>query len=128
MATLLFVAAGRHQQRAIARVKELGHRVVAVDRNAAAPGLGEADVGEVVDFSDAAAVTEVGRRHGVDGVLTVSADRAVPIVAAVAEDLGLPGIGTDTAHAMTHKLAMRRLFAERGVPQPAFAAVRTWSE
>src|SRR5215470_3112230 len=122
------VGAGRHQRRAIQRAQELGLRVVGVDRNPDAPGLAVADVGEVVDFTDVAGVTEVGRRHGVDGVLTVSADRAVPVVAAVAEALGLPGIGTDTAHAMTHKLAMRRLFAERGVPQPAFAAVRTWSE
>ena len=61
-------------------------------------------------------------------MLTVSADRAVPVVAAVAEALGLPGIGTETAHAMTHKVAMRRLFAERGVPQPRFAALRTLGE
>ena len=67
---------------------------------------------------------EVGRRHGVDGVLTVSADRAVPVVAAVAEALGLPGIGTDAAHLMTNKIAMRRRFAEAGVPQPRFAAAR----
>jgi len=53
---------------------------VAVDRNAEAPGLAAADVGEVVDFTDVPAVTEVGRRHAVDGVLTVSADRAVPVV------------------------------------------------
>ena len=44
------------------------------------------------------AVTEVARRHRVDGVLTVSADPAVPVVAAVAEALGLPGIGTETAY------------------------------
>ena len=122
--TVLFVGAGRHQRRAIRRARELGLRVVAVDRNAAAPGLAEADVGEVVDFSDVAAVTEVARKHAVDGVLTVSADRAVPVVAAVAEALGLPGIGTDVAHAMTHKIAMRRLLADAGVPQPRFAAVR----
>src|SRR5207248_11604500 len=101
--TVLFVGAGRHQRRAIRRARELGLRVVAVDRNADALGLGEADVAEVVDFMDVAAVTEVGRRHAVDGVLTVSADRAVPVVAAVAEALGLPGIGTETAHLMTHK-------------------------
>ena len=56
---------------------------------------------------------EVARRHGVDGVLTVSADRAVPVVAAVAEALGLPGIGTETAHLMTHKIAMRRTSRRR---------------
>src|SRR6266511_3850255 len=122
------VGAGRHQRRAIERARELGLRVVAVDRNPEAPGLAVADEGEVVDFTDVDAVTEAGRRHRVDGVLTVSADRAVPVVAAVAEALGLPGIGSETAHLMTHKVAMRRLFAERGVPQPAFAALRRMTE
>src|ERR687886_1891459 len=126
--TVLFVGAGRHQRHAIRQARELGLRVVAVDRNRESLGLGEADVAEVVDFMDVRAVTEVGRRHAVDGVLTVSADRAVPIVAAVAEALGLPGIGTETAHLMTHKVAMRRRFAEAGVPQPAFSAVRTLHE
>src|SRR4051794_1794684 len=126
--TVLFVGAGRHQRRAIRRARELGLRVVAVDRNAAALGLGEADVAEVVDFTDVPGVTEVGRRHDVDGVLPVSADRAVPVVAAVAEALGLPGIGSETAHLMTHKIAMRRRLAEAGVPQPRFAACRTLHE
>jgi biotin carboxylase len=122
--SVLFVGAGRHQRRAILRAQELGLRVVAVDRNPKALGLREADVGEAVDFTDVTGVTEVGRRHGVDGVLTVSADRAVPVVAAVAEALGLPGIGTETAHRMTHKIAMRRTLADAGVPQPRFAAAR----
>ena len=122
--TVLFVGAGRHQRRAIARAQELGLRVVAVDRNPEALGLELADVGEVVDFQDVEGVTEVARRHAVDGALTVSADRAVPVVAAVTEELGLPSIGTDVAHVMTHKIAMRRRLAEVGVPQPRFAAAR----
>ena len=124
MSTVLFVGAGRHQRRAILRARELGLRVVGVDRNPDAPGLQEADVAEAVDFTDVEAVTEVGRRHAVAGVLTVSADRAVPVVAAVAEALGLPGIGSATAHLMTHKIAMRRTLADAGVPQPRFAAAR----
>jgi len=123
--TVLFVGAGRHQRRAIEHAQGRGLRVVAVDRNAQAPGLVAADIAEVVDFTDVAGVTEVGRRHRVDGVLTVSADRAVPVVAAVAETLGLPGIGAETAHRMTHKLAMRRTLADAGIPQPPFAAVRS---
>ena len=125
MKTVLFVGAGRHQRRAIERARDRGLRVVAVDRNAQAPGLLAADVAEVVDFTDVAAVTEAARRHRVDGVLTVSADRAVPVVAAVAEQLGLPGIGTDVAHGMTHKLAMRSALAEAGLPQPPYAALRS---
>jgi biotin carboxylase len=126
--TVLFIGAGRHQRRAIVRARELGLRTVAVDRNPEAPGLAEAGTARVLDFRDTEAVTEIGRREGVDGVLTVSADRAVPAVAAVAEALGLPGIGTETAHRMTHKIAMRRTLADAGLPQPRFAAVRTLQE
>jgi biotin carboxylase len=121
---VLFVGAGRHQRRALRRVKELGARVVAVDRNADAPGLEVADVAETVDFTDVESVAEVGRRHGVEGVMTFAADRAVPVVAAVAEELGLPGIGRRTAHLMTNKIAMRRQLADAGVSQPRFAALR----
>lgn len=125
---MLFVGAGRHQRRAILQAKELGLRVAAVDRNADAPGLAEADIAKVVDFSDVDAVLRATARLKIDGVLTVSADRAVPVVAAVAAARGLPGIGVETAHLMTHKVAMRRRLAEHGVPQPRFAAVRTLAE
>jgi biotin carboxylase len=126
--TVLFVGAGRHQRRAILRAKEMGLRVAAVDRNADALGLKEADIARIVDFSNVDAVLAATARLRIDGVLTVSADRAVPVVAAIAAARGLPGIGTATAHLMTHKIAMRRRFADAGVPQPRFAAIRTMSE
>jgi biotin carboxylase len=123
--TVLFVGAGRHQLGAIQQARARGLRVVAVDRNAEAPGLQAADVAEVVDFADVDAVTEVGRRHAVDGALTVSADRAVPVVAEVTQRLGLPSIGPEVARTMTHKLLMRQRLAQAGVPQPPFAALRS---
>jgi biotin carboxylase len=126
--TVLFVGAGRNQRRAIERVRELGARVVAVDGNADAPGFAAADVAEVLDFADPDAVALAGVKHDVDGVMTVAAERAVPIVAAVAEKLGLPGIGSEAAHLATNKIAMRRVFAERGVAQPHFAAIRRVGE
>ena len=125
---MLFVGAGRHQRRAIAQAKAAKLRVAAVDRNPDAPGLAEADIAKVVDFADVDAVLRATSRLKIDGVLTVSADRAVPVVAAVAAARGLPGIGLETAHLLTNKIAMRRRLAERGVPQPRFAAVRTISE
>jgi biotin carboxylase len=122
--TVLFIGAGRHQRRAIARARELGLRVAAIDGDRTASGLALADVSDVVDFADLPALIAAARRLEPDGVLTVSADRAVPAVAAVAEALGLPGIGAETAHLMTQKIAMRRRLAERGIPQPRFAAAR----
>ncbi len=128
MKTVLFVGAGRHQRRAILRAGELGLRVLAVDRNPDALGLKAVDGGFVVDFSDVAAVLDAVEGESFDGVLTVSADRAVPVVAAIAEARGLPGLGTEAAHLMTHKVAMRRALAEAGVAQPRFAALRTLAE
>ena len=128
MKTVLVVGAGRYQVAVIRRARELGLRVVAVDRNPDAPGLREADVPRVVDFSTPGAVLDDVRFLGIDGVLTVQAERAVPMVAALAEALGLPGIGVDTARLMTNKLAMRAQLAEAGVPQPRFATVRTPEE
>jgi biotin carboxylase len=124
MKTVLFVGAGRHQRRAILQARERGLRVVAVDRDPDALGLAAADVPETVDFTDVDAVAAVAERHRVDGALTVSADRAVPVVAEVTERLGLPSIGATTAHLMTHKVGRRRTLADAGVPQPRFAAVR----
>ena len=128
MQTVLLVGAGRHQRRAVHRAHELGFEVVAVDSKPDAAALPLADHGYVVDFSDLERLAEIGRAHGVAGVLTVSADRAVPVVAAVAELLGLPGIGRETAHVMKNKIAMRTRLAEHGVPQPPFAAARTVEE
>lgn len=119
MTAVLFVGAGRHQRRALARVRELGVRVVAVDRSPVA----DADATETLDFTDVDAVVEVGRRHDVAGVLTVASERAVPVVAAVAERLGLPSIGADVAHRMTNKRAMRTTLAAARVPQPRHAPV-----
>ena len=126
--SILFVGAGVSQRAAIVQARAQGFWIVAVDGDAGATGLSVADRSEVVDILDVEAVVDVGRRNAVGGVMTVAADRAVPVVAAVAEALGLPGIGVETAHVMRNKLAMRQRLAEHGVPQPPFARVTTLDE
>ena len=121
VATVLFLGASISQLAAIEQARALGHRVVAVDADPRAVGFPHANVGEPVDFSDVERVVEVARRTGVDAVVAISTDRAVPIAAEVAERLGLAGIGTETALVMTDKGAMRARLAEHGIPQPAFA-------
>jgi cysteine synthase A len=85
-------------------------------------------VWEIADVRDPAAIEELARSHGVDAVLTLEGDRAVPTVAVVSERLRLPSLGSVAAHRFTHKLAMRRTLAEEGLPQPAFAAARNLAE
>jgi biotin carboxylase len=120
MARLLFLGASVSQVAGIRRARAAGHQVVAVDGDRDAVGFGAADVAETVDFSDVAAVAAIGARYQVHGVLTVCSDRAVLPVAAVAEALDLPGIGSEVARAMTDKAVMRECLASAGVPQPRF--------
>jgi len=128
MKTVLFLGAGRHQRSAILRAKELGIRVAAFDGNPKALALPDADIPMVIDFCDIPAAIEAARGIGPDGVLTITSDRAVPAVAAVAEALGLPGIGVDAARGLTHKVEMRRRLERAGVPQPGFGSARSLEE
>ena len=121
--TVLFLGASVSQLAAIGQAKASGWRVIAVDADPRAVGFAEADVAEAVDFTDLERVVEVARRQRIDAVVAISTDRAVPIAAAVAGRLGLPGIGTGTARLMTDKAAMRQRLQEHAIPQPAFAVL-----
>jgi len=128
MKTVLFLGAGRHQRAAILRAKELGLRVAACDGNPDALALKDADVAEAVNFVELPKAIAFARKVQADGVLTITSDRAVVAVAAVAEALGLPGIGVDVAVGLTHKVEMRRRLEAAGIPQPRFGSARTLEE
>ena len=125
---MLILGGSVSQLPAIRHARASGLRVVVVDGDDLAVGFAEADVAEPIDFSDVDALVEVARRHRVDGFAAICSDRAVAAAAAAAERLGLPGIGTDVAHRMTDKAAMREQLARHGVRQPSFAVVRTLDE
>jgi len=108
---------------AIEQARSSGWRVIALDGDPQAVGFAAADVAEAVDFTDLERVVEVGFRHQVDAVVAISTDRAVPIAAAVADRLGLPGIGPETARVMTDKAAMRAQLRKHAIPQPEFAVL-----
>jgi biotin carboxylase len=57
-----------------------------------------------------------------DGVITFS-EAAVIAVAAIAEALGLPGIGVDAARNSRNKLLMRQAYERAGVPIPGYRFV-----
>lgn len=125
MPTLLFLGASVSQLPAIRYARSCGHRIVAVDGDPQAVAFAEAHVSEAVDFADVERVSEIAARNGVEGVLAISSDRAVVPAAAIAERLGLPGIGVEVARAMTDKAQMRARLAAAGVPQPRHAVVRS---
>ena len=89
---LLFVAAGPAQAPAIREARALGYYVVAMDGDASAPGLMEADEHIVADILDAKTIVKAAKETGTQGILSVCCDVAMEAVAQACEELHLPGI------------------------------------
>ncbi|WP_055584988.1 ATP-grasp domain-containing protein [Streptacidiphilus griseoplanus] len=85
----------------------------------------------VAGSKDIAKIIETARKwHAAeqfDGVLTFS-ESAVVTVAAVAEALGLPGIGVEAAVASRNKYVMRRAHERGGAPIPGYRLVNRLDE
>jgi biotin carboxylase len=120
---VLVLGAAQHQAFTLEAIKALGCRVVAIDRNPAAPGKALADVFEAVDITDVAGAIDVARRHAVDAVVPLS-DYGVQTAAEVAAALGLPGNPPEVARNATSKARMRRLWEQAGVPSARFRVVK----
>jgi biotin carboxylase len=107
----------------------MGYYVVVSDRDHLAPGFQFADsrlIADVYGATETAAAAERFSRkiRKIDGVICVAAD--APVTAAtVIGRLGLPGISLATAQLASDKLAMKRRFAECGVPVPWFSEIAT---
>jgi len=108
---IYIVGGGGGQLSLVREAKRLGHRVVVSDINENPPCRSEADYFERVDTVDRTGSLAVARKYKVDGVITDQTDAAVPTVALIAEQLGLPGIGFETALRFTNKELMRRTMA-----------------
>lgn len=109
----------------VQRARELGLRVLVTDMYAERPAYAVADLHEQVDITDLEATLEVARRHGVQGVLCDTTDVGVCTAAFVAERLGLPGMGLETARNFTDKARMRDCARRAGWQLPAFERVHS---
>ncbi len=127
--TLLIISGGIEAADAVKRAKELGYYVVVSDRDHLAPGFQSADsclIADVYGATETAAAAERFSRkiRKIEGVICVAADAPVT-AASVTNRLGLPGISLATAALASDKLAMKRRFAEFGIPVPWFSEVTT---
>ncbi len=120
--TLLLLGAGPEQAAAMRVARALGHRVLAFDNQARPASAGEADDFLQVDLKDDAALLAAAQAAGPDGVFCHAAELAVP-VAKVAEALGLPGIGVETAMRATDKRLRAAALSAAGVETPRFRAL-----
>ncbi len=126
---LLVLGAGPAQLGLLAAARARGLFVIAVDRDPAAPGFRLADRRAIISAEDDLGIERLALAEDVDGVIAPGIDWPVAIAARVAVRLGVSHpIDPQTAVLSTSKLRQRERFAERGVPQPAFAVCRTVEE
>jgi biotin carboxylase len=116
---LLVLGAGPAQVGLLRAARERDLFVIAVDRDASAPGFAYADKRALVSTEDEPAVDRLARAENVDGIISPGADWPVGVAARVAARLGLPHpIDAATAAIVTTKSRQRERFAAAGVPQP----------
>lgn len=111
---------------------DLGLGIIAVDYSPDAPGMKYADVPIVISTKDVdavvAALKDLNRKYCIKGVFTCGADVEIT-VAAVAEELNLPGIPLEVARRCNDKLLMHRYLDSRQFSAKAgYRLVKTLDE
>jgi len=126
---LLVVGGGIEAVPGLERAKQMGLHLVVSDRDPAAPGFALADNRLLASTYDIEATVAAARHYHrevrpFDGVMCIASD--IPkTVAAVAADLGLPGISQESARLSSDKLDMKLKFRRDGVPVPWFSLVES---
>ena len=77
---------------------------------------------------DKEAILEKCREIGIDGVMSIASDVAVPTVNYVASALGLTGNKPEYSAIMTNKFQMRQALSSKGIPCPFFKRVSSAEE
>lgn len=125
---VLILGGSELQLPAITAAADLGCHVGVVDRNPEAVGAAGADEFFQVSTTDVAAIVEVARSFGPDGILTLGTDLPMRAVAAVSQDLGLWGPEPTAIRAATDKGLMAQAFRDHGVAAPDFAVASSAEE
>jgi biotin carboxylase len=119
---VLVLGANRFYVRVMELLREAGFRVLAVDRNADAPGRAFADDFAAIDIVDREAVLRWAADHRIDGIMAVN-DFGVRTASYVAQALGLIGLTADAAERASDKGRMRDCWAAAGLPNPEYRVV-----
>jgi len=122
---IMIIGAGDYQLPGIREAKEMGFTTIATDKDPNTAGLKIADIPYVLDVVDIPNSIKIAKKNDIDGVMTIASDITLPTVAAVAEELGLPGLSRKVVGIATNKALMRETYREHGDPSPEFYSAST---
>ena len=121
--TLLVLSASYYQLDAIRAARRLGYRVLTADNRPENLGHKLADQAFSIDTTDKDSILALAKGERIDGVIAPATDVAVPTVAYVSEQLGLPGPSQFCASLLTNKLRFRQFLRDEKLPCPRFVAL-----
>jgi len=122
---LLILGGGHCQLNAILKAKNQGHSLIISDYYEDAPGKTLSDFKELTSTFDVDGNIEIGKKHSIDGILTLGTDQPIYTAAKVQEVLKLPFfIDSKTAKAVTNKKIMKTIFKNKCIPTTKFAFLK----
>lgn len=128
MKKIAVIGASYLQLPAVLKAREMGHQVHCFAWNDGAVCKEAAHAFYPISTTDKESILDKCREIGIDGILSIASDVAVPTVNYVADALGLPGNDPRYSADMTNKYRMRRCFREAGIPSPLFHPIRQESQ
>jgi biotin carboxylase len=123
MITGISIGGGVEQVPSIIKAKEMGFRVVIVDRNPSAPGFQYADESAVIDIKNEDEVIRYARRENVSFVIPAPIGRFITTVGAVNDALHLTGISRRAAVNCSDKMIFNNLMRKANLSVPGQIAV-----
>lgn len=124
---LLILGGGHCQVNAIKRAKIKGYEVVVSDYLKDAPGRNICNYIEEVSTFDVEGNIAAGKKHNIDGIMTLGTDQPVYTAARVSEELNLPfPIDSKVAKAVTNKKVMKNIFRYNNIPTPRFTFINRY--
>ena len=107
MKRIMILGANILQIPLIEQAIKMGFETIVVSPRPAEPGFRHATYSVYADLRDEEEVLKYAKKYEICGVITDQTDIPVRTAAFVAEKMGLPGIGYDTACLFTDKYRMR---------------------
>ena len=126
MKKILILGANNSQIQLLQAAKAEGYYIIVCDYTNDNPGLPLADKHYQVSYLDLATVLDIAREERIDGVIG-NTDPAMPVVAYIAEQLGLVGNTVDSVNKLVSKTTFRQLQEQAGVYYPRYIELDDYS-
>lgn len=129
---IVCVAAGKSQVVVIKKAKELGYKVIGIDRDPEAPGFVFCDEQIVESTYDGKAIInelkKIKHKYNVKGVVNRSSGFPVVTAAKICKEFDIPSTSPESARTIIDKSELMKICNEIGIPSPKSQFVTEFCE